>query len=862
MHKPERKSITINQLLMAKNLFFLLFMFFTLLSAAQRVQQRIEVGDEFYENGQYEQAIEVYQKILKKEDEAAIRNQLSFKVGNAYRELLNYEEAKKWYQIALNLGYSRYDIYLYLSEMTLGLEEFDSAIDYITRYLEQQPDDDIAIKLLESALFARENYFTETIFETSNESGINNPGQQWGVSFLENVAVIYDDQAKVDEQFDINIRVRYNNIFYWIWSTRELKERIIFSSTQAMDGSLIGFSNIYQATFNKREKEWDNPEPLSGGINSDYYDGFLSYDKVNETAYFMNSGGKTGNRATSDIYTVGYNKQDDSWGQPQIFPYNNDEFNIGYPSINEDGSVLYFASDMPGGFGGYDIYKMIRESETEWSDPINLGDSVNTEFNDSYPFIMGNVLYFSSYGHPGFGGFDVFYSTKNEDGSYSEPVNMGAPVNSSADDFGFVIDENYTRGYFSSNRPGGSGEDDIFSFRVIPKTFDVKGRVTDVLTGEPVKGLEMYFFDDENNLFTTTTDPTGNYVMADLATDVNYYISAFPADYQEVADTIAVADQLLSSRFEVITEYEKNLELMPLNIPEEEEEEGPEPAEGVIEKQAEPVAEVVEDQIIEKPEPEPEYETTLVEETFPEVEKEPVFNLSSEDFPTIYFDFASAVLDTEDKEKLNQVAAFLKNNPDKGVIINAHTDEISGYLFNFYLSQERAKSALRYLKKKNIETNRLYPQGHGKMDLAFPNAKTESEHKQNRRATFESIPVSELQAYLKNASRHSFRYLNNIQKDAYFAEGVEFMVQFMASNVPIHPTYYQRIMENMPDVDIIYYYDTDRYHRYLAGSFDSFDAAFTLQAQLRNLGYEIYIVAFDNGVRIPVSKARRMTGQL
>ncbi len=842
---------------------FILFFLFSCSILAQRVQQRIEVGNEFFEKGQYEEAIDVYQKILRKEDDAAIRKQLSFKTGDAYKNLWNYKEAKKWYQIALNLGYNDYDIYLNLSEMTLGLEEFENAIEYLNTYLERYPDDEMAQKLLQSATFAQENYNTETIFETSNETGINNPGQQWGVSFLENVAVTYEEQSKVDEQFDINIRLRSNNIFYWMWSTRELKERIVFSSTQNMDGTAAGYSNIYQATFNKREKDWDLPKPLSGGINSDYYDGFLSYDKVNETAYFMNSGGADGNRATADLYTVQYNKQNDTWSEPKIFPFNSDEFNIGYPSINEDGSVLYFASDMPGGRGGYDIYKMIRTDQNTWEDPVNLGDSVNTPFNDSYPFIAGDVLYFSSYGHPGFGGFDVYYSEIDEEGNYSSPINMGAPVNSSADDFGFVIDENYTRGFFSSNRPGGEGEDDIFSFRVIPKTFHISGRTLDSLSKEPVPGVELYFMDDQDNFYSATSDAQGYYSLPELSTDVNYFISAYPEDYRELNDTIDVKDQMISNRFTVIKDYQKDFVLIPNEMPQETVPEQEPETEELLAEEIQPeetATKEPEDMIVEALEE--QYTSPVLEETFQREQEEPVFNLIAEGFPVIYFDFAKANLDNKAYQQLDSVVSYLRSNPDKGIIIDAHTDEISGYLFNFYLSQERAQSILRHLRKQDIDPRRIYPQGHGKMQLAFPNAVTDNEHRMNRRAEFQAIPVNELQAYLDNASKHSFRYLNNIEKDAYFAEGIEFMVQFMASNIPIHPSYYQRIMENVPGTDIIYYYDNDRYHRYLVGSFDDFDSAFNMQRELRKLGYEIYIVAFDNGERIPVSRARRLTGQL
>jgi outer membrane protein OmpA-like peptidoglycan-associated protein/tetratricopeptide (TPR) repeat protein len=842
---------------------------FSLPAIGQRDDQRIAVGDDYFEKEQFQEAISVYQRILRREKDQNTKRELSFKVGESYRRLLNYSEAKKWYTIALNLGYSKPGIYLHLSEMTLGLEEFDLSLDYINQFLETNPDDPLAIKLKQSAIFARDNYTTETIFEVSNEGRLNNTGQQWGAAFLENVAVMYEDQEKVDEQFDIDIRLRYNNIFYWVWMSRTLKERIVFSSTQPFDEDEdSGFSNIYEATFNKRAGDWDAPRMLSGEINSDYYDGFLSYNRESETAYFMNSGGTDGNRVTADIYTVKHDPQNDTWGSPVIFPFNSDDFNIGYPAINETGDVLYFASDMDGGYGGYDVYKTEKNDRGNWGQPVNLGPEINTPFNESYPFVAGEVLYFSSYGHPGFGGFDVFFTVIDEDGNYSEPQNMGVPVNSSADDFGFIIDNSYTRGFFSSNRPGGSGEDDLFSFRVVPKTFVAQGRITDKISGEPVPNIELYFFDDNNNLFTTISNAEGYYDLSELSTDVNYYISAYPTDYQELADTLAVKDQLLASRFNVIRDFEKNFVLIPNDFVAENTTPETNPEQVVDEVQTQPleefiqeeevVAEVIEVQeVIEEIEPAQEEvvvipETTLIED----------FQLSSDGFPVIYFDFGSAVLSDFGKNQLDTVIRYMKSNPEMGLVVHAHTDVISGYLFNFYLSQERAQSILVHLRRNGIEPSRIYTRGYGKTQLAFENARSDSEHRLNRRATFESIPFEQLQAYLENASQQSFRYLNSIEKEAHFAEGIEFMVQFMASNVPISPQYYRKIMENIPDVDIIYYYDTDRYHRYLVGSFRNFDAAFEMQRTLRQLGYEIYVVAFDNGIRIPVSKARRLAGEL
>ncbi len=835
-----------------------------------RTQQRIAVGDNYFNNEQFHQAISVYQRILRREKQADAKREISFKLGESYRRLLNYSEAKKWYTIALNLGYDNPMVYLQLSDMTLGLEEFDLSLTYIEQYLHLVPNDPRGLKLKQSAQFARENYSTETIFEVSNEKRLNNQGQQWGAGFLENVAIMYTDQAKVDAQFDIDIRLRYNNVFYWVWMSRTLKERIVFSSTQPFVGTSDGYSNIYQATFNRRLGDWDMPQLLKGDINSDYYDGFLSYDKQNDIAYFMNSGGATGNRKSADIYTSKYNSQNDTWAAPTMFPFNSDDFNTGYPSISEDGNTLYFASDMPGGYGGYDIYVIKKDIEGSWGEPKNLGPAINTAFNDSYPFIAGGVLYFSSYGHPGFGGFDVFYSLVKENDEFANPINMGVPVNSSADDFGFIIDDSYTRGFLSSNRPGGSGEDDLFSFRVVPKTFTAQGRVTDMISGEPVGGIELFFYDDKNNFFSTTTNRDGFYNLPELSTDMNYYITAYPDGYVELADTLAVRDQLLANRFKVIRDFEKNLTLIPADLMAAQTSANGKQTSGLpdLSKPEDIITENLlngQQIVVEKPKTEqPAIVEKPVEVVIPKVDTPltPSFNLNADGFPMIYFEFGKSELTPTALAQLDVVINYMRANPGRGLIVHAHTDVISGYLFNLFLSQQRAQSILNHLKSKNIDPVRIYPRGYGKTQLAITDARTEEEHAKNRRAHFESIPIEQLQAYLNIASRHSFRYLNSPQKEAYFATGIEFMVQFIASNVPINPQYYKKIMDNLPDVDIIYYYDNDRYHRYLVGSFKDFNAAFEMQRTLRQLGYEIYVVAFNNGERIPVSRARRLAGEL
>ena len=858
-------------------LFFGLILLSTAVFGQGRTQQMIDAGDNFFRNQQYHDAIYVYERVYHREDSPDIRRSMAFKLGESYRMLLNYQQAKEWYTNAMLSGHDDPIIYLHLSEMTLGLEEFDDAIVYAERFLENDPENERGLKMLESAEYSKDHYDRETIFEVTYEETLSSDGEEWGLAYLENYIIFYgeEEQAKYDAQFDIEINLNYNNIIYWARRFETPKLRIVFASTRLRDGydiasAELGNSNIYQVMFNRQANDWDPPTPVRGGINSEYYDGFLTYDENNRIGYFMNCGGFRGERETCDIYSAEYNTNNDTWGEAKLFDYNSDEYNVGYPSINDAGDVLYFASDNPEGLGGYDLYKVYKNEDGIWDDPVNLGDVINTPYNDAYPFIARNVLYFSSFGHPGMGGFDIFYSIIDEEGNYSTPQNMGAPINSSADDFGFIINDQYSAGFFSSRRPGGSGSDDIYSFRVMTKSITLKGTITDAFTGEPMENLDFFLVGDDGSFYTVTSDNTGYYEVQDLSTDVNYEIEAFVEGYEDLREDLLVKDQLVSTRFEVITEYNYDIYLFPLEPPVEEVEEIEEIEEV---EEVEEIAELVEEEEPAEPEPELEVVESIAEASEPEklpveevvVEKTtPVTpDLPFEDYglPTIYFDFAKSDLRTFSKNQLDSVVEYLKNKPDKGIIIRAHTDEVAGHLINFYLSQERAFSAMHYLIKKGIDEQRIYPSGYGKMDVIVKNAQTDYEHQLNRRANFEPIELSNLTQYINEASRHSFRYLNSIEKDVYFAKGIEFMVQFVATKNPVHPKFYDRIMREFPNADIIYYYDNDRFHRYLVGSFSNFTMAYNMMRELRKMDYDTYIVAFHNGERISVSLAQSLLNE-
>lgn len=211
------------------------------------------------------------------------------------------------------------------------------------------------------------------------------------------------------------------------------------------------------------------PEKFTSDVNSKYHDAIVTFTKDQSTIFFSRNNYSKGKTGADDagiirlkIYTS--KKKGNGFGSEESLPFNSDEYSNTHPSVNTDGTKLYFASDMPGGFGGMDLY--VSELENgRWGPPMNLGPAVNTEGNEMFPFIHSSGrLYFASDGHLGLGGIDNFYVDSRGDGQWTAPENPGAPINTADDDFGMMLNDEGTCGFFSSDRQGGSGRDDIYSF--------------------------------------------------------------------------------------------------------------------------------------------------------------------------------------------------------------------------------------------------------------------------------------------------------------------------------------------------------------------------------------------------------------
>jgi peptidoglycan-associated lipoprotein len=262
------------------------------------------------------------------------------------------------------------------------------------------------------------------------------------------------------------------------------------SRMEATGGSNDGwygekFFDLFTTSMDNNSK-WSTPVALPPPVNSTSSDGAAVWDAKNNVLYFTRCGKIKGKEGMCRLYkSVFANAQ---WGEPETLSFAGEDYNTGHPAINADGSVLYFASDMPGTVGGKDIF-MVRwdAGSSNWGTPSNLGTVINTQGDDMYPFLSEEgKLYFASNGHGGMGGLDN-YSATEENGVWGNVTNLQSPMNSPADDFGIMFNDAIT-GFLTSNREGGLGADDIYSFHIPPPIFSVSGCTTPPSDREAVHG--------------------------------------------------------------------------------------------------------------------------------------------------------------------------------------------------------------------------------------------------------------------------------------------------------------------------------------------------------------------------------------
>lgn len=456
-----------------------------------------------------------------------------------------------------------------------------------------------------------------------------------------------------------------------------------------------------------------------------------------------------------------------TWTSLKELPFDNNDYSSGHPSLSPDGKTLYFASNMPGGYGGTDIYYVTR-TDSGWSVPVNLGITINTEGDEMFPFIHSNgYFYFASNGRQGVGGLDLFISRKNKDGAYAVK-NMGYPINSSADDFGLFLRKDSKTGLFASNREGGKGDDDIYSIIVtdpISFGFNMDGTVVDSLTGEKLLNVHVELLTDQKVTLQSSDTKNSNEFFFPIEANQKYILNTKCNGY--LLKTTQINPQLLASDGETIhipvllTKVEAHGIFGNVYI------KGTKEIVPSVKVRVYSSSKTIYSEITTqgaedfrmKLEPNSDYQVVFSKPAFltkrvyySTKDRKPGYVNINEfvevavqklevgaiiEIPNIYYDLAKWNIRTDAAIELEKVVQFLDDNPTIKVELGSHTDSRGSDVSNQTLSQKRAQSAVDFIVQKGININRITAKGYGESKLKNRCANgvncTEEEHQQNRR---------------------------------------------------------------------------------------------------------------------------------
>ncbi|PCJ90743.1 MAG: flagellar motor protein MotB [Flavobacteriaceae bacterium] len=636
---------------MTKRIFLLAFVFIVTgkLCAQERL---IDKANSKYEEYSFSPAIDIYKRVL---DKGYTSADLLQKLGNSYYFNADYKEAAAIYKSLVD-EYSEGlvpEYYFRYAQTLKSLEEYELSDTLMAKFIEMT-------------------------------SG----------SVEKTVADYMEDIEKNSGRYDIE-SFQYNSV-YSEFAPSFYKEGLIFSSDRDT-GNLAKYRHTWNSKdfldlykINADSISQSNVIKLNSDINSRLHESTSAATKDGETVYFTRNNiieGKYVKDGEGFIRLKIFRAvmENGAWAYVEDLPFNSDSYSVAHPTLSLDEKTLFFASDMPGTIGASDIFKVAINKDGTFGAPENLGNSINTASRETFPFVTSEeILYFSSDGHFGLGGLDVF-ATKILRNKFTEPIlNVGRPVNSKEDDFTFIFNEENRRGYFASNREEGMGEDDIYGFlETKPLVFEclqqVTGTVRDKISNQVLIGATVMIIDENNEeVSSTLTDSKGDYFLT-LDCNKGNFVRASTDGYVPSEEYLNQSDG-------------KN-RIMDFYLERE----------------------------------------TVTAGFGDDLAK--LLQLS-----TIYFDLNKFDIRFDAEIEIQKVIAAMDKFPSLKIKVNSHTDSRGNAAYNLWLSQKRAQSTIDYMISKGISPNRLDREGYGETKLINECADgiscTNAKHQLNRRSEF------------------------------------------------------------------------------------------------------------------------------
>lgn len=582
-------------------------------------------ADIAYSGYKYYQAIDLYKKAYTKEKSKEVKAEILFKIAECYRQKEDGAQAAVWYNKAITAKYPDAMAILHVANILKSQGKYEEAIVQYNKYKAANPSDKSADLGIESC-------------EKSKEWK-DNPTRH----------VVNPMPLLNTEEYD------FSPIF-----ADKKNEEIYFTSTrQGSNGENISdvtgmnFSDLYQSKRDRKTGKWSEPVVLNATVNSDASEGAACLNRKRNTIYFTRCGVE--NKGVMGCSIFWAKKAGQKWGDAEIIAVANDTFTVGHPAISADDMTLVFASNMPGGQGGKDLWYITYDKKAKtWSEPTNLGSDINTAGDEMFPFIRDNgELYFSSTGHAGMGGLDIFKAASKGVNQWNNVENLQHPLNSEANDFGIVFEPGNERGFLTTSREGGKGGDDIWEFYMPPLIFSLEGTVKDVETDELLANAKVKLVGTDGSSAEALTDENGFFSFVENG--AARYINP-------------------NTSYSLLVEKEKYLNAK-----------GKETTVG-LEKS----------------------KKFIHEYALQPVGGGPI------KLPMILYEYDKADLLPESKDSLNYLYNIMVDNPNIVVQLRSHTDFRGSSSYNQRLSQRRAQSCVDYLvKEKGIDPDRIVAKGMG-----------------------------------------------------------------------------------------------------------------------------------------------------
>lgn len=430
---------------------FILPVFLTLFLAGGCKSAKLSTANEQLERGEFFDAAKTYRKVygkLTKREDRPLRGEVAYRLGTCYRRLNQAPQAAAAYQNAIRYEYPDSMAWYYLGRSLQADGQYAQALDAYMNFLRLSPDDELAKEGARGCRMAiQAKKAPKTRYVVKNAKVFNSRRADFSPMYLDK---------------------NYDQLFFTSSNEKAMGEH---------RSEITGMkkSDIYVSKKNERG-QWQKPEPVEGELNSDMDEGIVSFTPDGQTMYLTKARRSPTSNTSVEIYSS--RRSDATWSAPQKYEITGDTISaVGHPAVSPDGKYLYFCSDMPGGYGGKDIWRVTigeRIGSLE-----NLGPQINTPGDEMFPYLRADtLLYFSSDGHPGFGGLDMFKATLNSTGDRWSVENLGLPMNSAGDDFGITFGPG-ENGFFSSNRGDRKGYDHIYSFELPELKVTISGWVMD-----------------------------------------------------------------------------------------------------------------------------------------------------------------------------------------------------------------------------------------------------------------------------------------------------------------------------------------------------------------------------------------------